>query len=265
MIPTSIYRFVLVLAVLASAAQGQSGCPGCPAYCEYSPGTYLNNTPTICYVVTGPVDVCTYPMGNGCNDGENMGNGCCATCYTPLIVDLNGDGIRLTGPTDGILIKPRPDLPPVRFSWPRAASQDAWLALDRNGNGRIDDLTELFGNYAPQPNIPGQMRNGFSALAEFDKPENGGNADGWISSQDQIWQTLLLWHDGNFDGQSSPEELIPIAQSDILSISLDFKDSRVSDEHGNLFLYRSRLRVKPQSTIRKVIWDVALRSIRGDS
>ncbi len=174
MIPTSIYRFVLVLAVLASAAQGQSGCPGCPAYCEYSPGTYLNNTPTICYVVTGPVDVCTYPMGNGCNDGENMGNGCCATCYTPLIVDLNGDGIRLTGPTDGILIKPRPDLPPVRFSWPRAASQDAWLALDRNGNGRIDDLTELFGNYAHSPTYPGKCAMGSVPLLSLTSQKTVG-------------------------------------------------------------------------------------------
>jgi hypothetical protein len=182
-----------------------------------------------------------------------------------LIIDLNGDGIHLTGPTDGVLMKPRQDLPPVRFSWPRADSHDAWLALDRNANGQIDDLSELFGSYTPQPSNPAGIKNGFSALAEFDKTGNGGNGDGKISALDGIWRSLWLWEDKNSDGLSSSDETVPIAGVGIRSISLDYRMTKVSDEHGNLFLYRSRLQLLPGSKIGRIIWDVALRSIRGES
>ena len=95
-----------------------------------------------------------------------------------------------------------------------AGKGSGFLALDKNGDGRIGDGSELFGT---------KSGDGFKDLAAFDEDGNG-----WIDENDSIYSKLKVWtkdEDGN-------DYLINLKDADVGAIYLDNADTQFSLKDG---------------------------------
>lgn len=218
-------------------------------------GTTPNGTGLCCFSST---NTCSTALITKClTYGGELDPFTCACTFccngsSPVVIDIAGNGIKLSNAGDGVNFDLNGDGTKERLGWTRLHSDDAWLALDRNENGTIDNGAELFGDFTPQPEV--SNKNGFLALAEFDKAANGGNQDGLIDIQDQIFNRLRLWQDKNHNGISEPEELQTLAALNISALELDFKLSKRVDEYGNQFKYRAKV----NGSVGRWAWDVWL-------
>ena len=174
----------------------------------------------------------------------NWIGGECQPPNCPLIVDTARDGYKLTSVDNGVRFDLNADGVPEQVAWTRRDSDDAFLVLDRNGNGLVDNGTELFGNYTPaRPDTPEiTTANGFEALKFVETSAYGrSRRDEVIDANDAAFSRLLLWRDLNHNGISEPDELEPVAASGLKAIGTEYKNSRRVDRYGNEFRQRSRV------------------------
>ncbi len=201
-----------------------NGCSGCQPSCSNVCGSACLDCP-----------VCPCGFASGCTNGSPQ----CPPppCNpSPIVLDAFDQGYHLTSIAHGVKFRVRPNAPLQQISWTDPGARNGWLALDRNGNGTIDDFTELFGNLTPQPwsGAP----NGFLALAFFDDPANGGNGNGVIDPGDAVYSHLRVWVDANHNGISEPNELYTLQQLGIFKIDLRYHSTPFVDQYGNRFRYR---------------------------
>ena len=138
----------------------------------------------------------------------------------PLIIDMAGNGIALDSfAASNALFDLNSDGTPENTGWTKTNSDDSFLVIDKNNNGNIDDITEMFGSAT----VPG-----FVELKKYDS-----NHDNLINSTDSQFNLLRLWNDANANGVVDAGELTNLAQNSITEISLN-SYARYVEIEGNL-------------------------------
>jgi hypothetical protein len=148
---------------------------------------------------------------------------------SPLVLDLGDDGLALTSAAAGVEFN-LTGAGAVRTAWV-AGDDDALLAIDLDGNGRVDSGAELFGEDTRLDGFAGG--NGFQALAALDSPQNGGNGNGLVEADDVMYAQLLLWRDRNRDGVSQASELTSARAAGVQALSTAATEQSTFDRHGN--------------------------------
>ena len=169
----------------------------------------------------------------------------------PIIIDLNKNGITSTKLNNTIYFDHDNNNFKEASSW--IDKGDAFLALDKNSNGLIDNGNELFGNHTISNTrfkyTNNKATNGYEALKAYDL-----NGDNVIDSKDEIYDKLLLWKDSNQNAITDKGELIKLKDSGIVSIDLNYKNTN-TDEKGNTIKQSSTITFEDGfTTIANDVW-----------
>ncbi|HKI02115.1 MAG TPA: hypothetical protein VKK31_09050 [Thermoanaerobaculia bacterium] len=164
----------------------------------------------------------------------------------PILLDLERDGFHLSGPDLPVDFDIDADGSLDSIAWTRSGDDDAFLCLDRNGNGVIDNGAELFG-YATRLLSGNRAKVGYRALAELDERQLGGNRDGKVDAADPLFHSLCAWVDTNRDGISQPIEIHGLAEVGVVSLEYAYRTTRIVDSFGNWFRYVSSSRMRTPS------------------
>lgn len=161
----------------------------------------------------------------GCSVGDGVGTCTIKDTTSPLVLDLDGNGVQTVASSAGVSFDHDADGRRESTGW--VDRHDGLLALDLDGNGLIDSGAELFGSHTRLAD--GMAPNGFAALAQHD-----GNGDGRIDAADAVFAQLRVWQDANGDGVSQADELRALSQHGIAVLDLGYVEN-MAVQAGNLF------------------------------
>jgi len=156
---------------------------------------------------------------------------------SPIVVDIDNNGIKLGQAGAGVYFDVNADGVRDHVQWVRRSGDEGFLALDRSGNGLVDNGAELFGVGTPMILEGRNAPNGFVGLAQYDARQLGGNDDGLITEADAIWPQLRIWLDLNADGVSTVDEMHSLRTYDITALETIPRIRKYVDEAGNIIPY----------------------------
>lgn len=194
--------------VASSFTQIMHGCPKTPVYgarhrATYPCGQYMGKSGPISANIS-PAIVAPDNSAISIPVAFPGQNGFCGGFYSPLMVFFDEGRPGFTSVSSFSINGMK------NTAWPEAGAPGYFIAVDRDGSGKIDSSEELFGEGEGH-------ENGFDALAAEDS-----NKDGKIDSKDSIFSKLVLWNDKDGDGFSSENEVEPIAKR-LRSVSLEYR------------------------------------------
>ena len=173
-----------------------------------------------------------------------------------FVIDMAENDLQLTKPADGVRFDIDGNGTAIQVGWTKAGSDDAFLFLDTNANGKVDHGRELIGSGWRK--IDGtRVTGGDEALMVIQgllwplplgpvAPENEQYA--WVDENDEVFHNLRLWTDSNHNGQSEASELQTLQQATVLRIFAGFRlNRRRIHESGNAFLFEGHLYLRPAS------------------
>jgi hypothetical protein len=134
------------------------------------------------------------------------------SCNTPLVLAFHHEHVDFTHAPGAFDLAG--EAASVPTDWVSASTP--WLAMDVDGDGRIEDGRELFGSMTLLPG-GGRARDGFAALAALDD-----DGDGQITARDAAFASLVVWRDADQDRRSEPGELVPAADEGLVAIRLAY-------------------------------------------
>lgn len=137
-----------------------------------------------------------------------------STTGTPLVLVFDDQAVDFTHPGGSFDLFGVEN--PVQSAW--VSARTPWLAFDRDGNGQVDDGTELFGSMTELADGR-RAAHGFQALAELDE-----DGDGFLTSADSTFAELRLWRDLDQNRASTQDELVDLSEAGLVALEIGYDE-----------------------------------------